>query len=137
MFRKRFWTLETRADLERAIKVGAGVVAYCMLATLLMIGLGIFQPLAVLDAAVFAVLAWFMLHRSRVACAIAVPWYFMEQVDAFLDPAISDAHPNPIVPVFLLFLLVRAFVASKRYHALVTVPARALAADLARPDPVS
>jgi len=113
-----FWSLKTREDLERVIRLGAGASAYCAAVTLVVIAIQYYPPAAAIDALAFGVLAWFILQRSRVACGLAVLLFLGEQLYKCFDPMPGD-HPGGL-SVWLLIVFVQAFRASLKYHAPVT-----------------
>jgi hypothetical protein len=122
MFTRSFWTLETRADLERARKTGAACAGWVMIATLLMIFFGAFPSSAVLDAGVAGVFCWFMLTTaSRIATGGMLALFILEKA----------AAPETInlVAILLLIGFVQAFRATLKWYHLVTLPQRAATAD--------
>ena len=108
--KENYWPdITTTPIAEKCIKNAAGVAYFVAGLTALLAALAWFDvihivsPWSVIDAALFAVIGFFISRGSRIAASLGLALYVLEAVDRLLSGGGSSGGASVAVLIFMLF----------------------------------
>ena len=128
-----FWpTITDKASAESAANQGLWAAAWCagvtsLLATLSLAGITVLNGIdasSYVDALLFALIAWRIHHRSRVAAVAGLALYVFERVYAW----VNGIPQGSVMVVVLTLMFIHSIRGTYAYHRLTQGPHQAPAA---------